>query len=69
MVELCGIKMYSPMELKRMIGLGKNKIYELIRNRQIEYVNFNGKKMITEEQIKTAIERMTVRNKSPKLYH
>jgi len=68
MVELCGIKMYRPMELKQMTGFGKNKIYELINSGLIEYVDFNGKKMITEQQIKSAIDKLTVRNKSPKLY-
>ena len=68
MVELCGIKMYSPMELKQMTGLGKNKVYELINSGMIEYVDFNGKKMITEQQIKSAIDRLTVKSKSPKLY-
>ena len=32
MIELCGIKMYSPKELKEMTGLGKNKIYELLND-------------------------------------
>ncbi len=68
MVELCGIKMYSPGELKRMTGFGKNKIYELINNGLIEYVDFNGKKMVTEQQIRQAIGKLTVRKTAPKLY-
>ena len=68
MKELCGIKMYSPLELKQITGFGKNKIYELINSGALEYVNFNGKKMVTEQQIKSAIESLTVKKKSPKLY-
>lgn len=68
MVELCGIKMYSPKELKEMTGFGKNKVYELINGGLIEYVDFNGKKMITEQQIKSAIDKLTIKAKSPKLY-
>jgi len=68
MIELCGIKMFSPGELKQMTGFGKNKIYELINSGLIEYVDFNGKKMITEQQIKSAIDKLTVKSKSPKLY-
>ena len=68
MVELCGIKMYSPMELKKMMGFGKNKVYELLKNGMIEYVDFDGKKMITEQQIRGAIEKLTVRKTTPRLY-
>lgn len=68
MAELCGIKMYSPMEFKKMSGLGKNKVYELLKSGLIEYVDFNGKIMITEEQIKQAIVKLTVRKIAPKLY-
>lgn len=68
MTELCGVKMYTPMEFKKMSGLGKNKVYELLKSGLIEYVDFNGRIMITEEQIKQAIAKLTVRKMSPKLY-
>ncbi len=68
MIELCGIKMYSPTELRQMTGFGKNKIYQLINSGLIEFVDFNGKKMVTEQQIKSAIDKLTVRKTSPKLY-
>ncbi|MFA5350208.1 MAG: hypothetical protein WC357_02620 [Candidatus Omnitrophota bacterium] len=68
MFEACGIKMYTPMEVKKMMGLGRNKVYELLKNRMIEYVDFDGKKMITEQQIKEAIEKLTVRKSTARLY-
>jgi hypothetical protein len=68
MIELCGIKMYSPKELKEMTGLGKNKIYELLNDGSIEHVNWNGKIMITDRQIMEGVERKTVRRPSPRLY-
>jgi predicted site-specific integrase-resolvase len=68
MTDLCGIKMYSPKELKEMFGFGKNKVYELLKDGLIEYVDFKGKMMITEEQIKKAISNLTVRKIAPKLY-
>lgn len=68
MIELCGIKMYSPMEIKQITGFGKNKVYELLNSGLIEYVDFKGKKMITEEQIKQAIRKLTIRKTTPKLY-
>jgi len=68
MIELCGIKMHSVKEFKEMSKLGKNKVNELLKNRMIEYVDFNGKRMITEQQVKEAIARLTVRKEAPKLY-
>jgi hypothetical protein len=68
MIELCGIKMYSPKELKEMTGLGKNKIYELLNDGSIEHVNWNGKIMITDRQIMEGVERKTVRRPSSRLY-
>jgi len=68
MNELCGTKMYSPKEFKVMSGLGKNKVYELLRDGELEHVDFKGKMMITEEQIKRAISNLTVRKTAPKLY-
>lgn len=68
MIELCGIKMYSPMELKEMTGFSKNKVYALLKSRKIEHVAFNKKMMITEQQIKEAIENLTVRRSTPRLY-
>lgn len=68
MTELCGIKMYTPKEFKEMSGLGRNKVYELLKGGLIEHVNWNGKIMITEDQIKKAISRLTVREIGPKLY-
>ena len=68
MIELCGIKMYSPKELKEMTGLGKNKIYGLLKKRLIDHVDFDGKTMITDQQIKEFIARSTVRESSPRLY-
>jgi hypothetical protein len=68
MIELCGIKMYSPKELKEMTGLGKNKIYELLHDGSIEHINWNGKIMITDRQIMEGVERLTVRRSSPRLY-
>lgn len=68
MTELCGIKMYSPMEFKEMSGLGKNKVYELLKEGLVEYVDFKGKMMITEEQIKQAISNLTVRKTTPRLF-
>ena len=68
MIELCGIKMYSPKELKEMTGLGKNKIYELLNDGSIEHINWHGKIMITHQQIMEAMARLTVRRPSPRLY-
>lgn len=68
MVDVCGIKMYSPKEFMEMSGLCKNKVYELLKNRQIEYIDWNGKMMITEDQIKQAISNLTVRRAAPRLY-
>jgi len=68
MIELCGIKMYTPKELKEMTGLGKNKICELLNNGLIEHVNFKGKRMITEQQIIDGVDRLTVHKETPKLY-
>ena len=58
MIELCGIKMYSPKELKEMTGLGKNKIYELLNDGSIEHINWHGKIMITDRQIMEGMERL-----------
>jgi len=68
MIELCGIKLYTIREFKDMSRLGKNKVNELLKNRLIEHVDFNGKRMITEQQIKEAIPRLTVRREAPTLY-
>jgi hypothetical protein len=68
MIEICGIKMYSPKEFKEKTGFGKNKVYELLKEKAIEYVDWKGKIMITEEQIKQAISNLTIRKEAPKLY-
>ena len=68
MIELCGIKMYTIKEFKVMTKLGKNKVNELFKNRLIEHVDFNGVRMVTDPQIKDALNRLTVRKESPKLY-
>ena len=68
MIELCGIKMYSPKELKEMTGLGKNKVYELLNDGSIEHVDWHGKIMVTDQQIMEGMERLTVRKSSPRLY-
>ncbi len=68
MIELCGIKMYTIKEFKEMTKLGKNKVNELLKNRLIEHVDFNGVRMVTDPQIKDALNRLTVRKESPKLY-
>jgi hypothetical protein len=68
MNDLCGIKMYSPKEFKEMSGLGKNKVYELLKDGLIEHVDWKGKMMITEQQARDAIEKCTVRRSTPKLY-
>ena len=68
MIELCGIKMYSPKELKEMTGLGKNTVNDLLKDGSIEHVDLHGRRMITEQQIKEAIARLTVRKSSPRLY-
>jgi hypothetical protein len=68
MIELCGIKMYSPKELKEMTGLGKNTVNDLLKDGSIEHVDWHGRRMVTEQQIKEAIARLTVRKLSPRLY-
>lgn len=68
MTEVCGIKMYKPMELREMLGVGRNKIYELLNDGAIEYVDLMGKRMITEEQIRRAISKLTVKASAPTLY-
>ena len=41
------------------MGIGKNKIYELINNNKIEYVNFAGKYRISEKGIQGYLEQNT----------
>ena len=68
MKEACGIKLYTPAEVRIMLGVGKNKIYELLRDGQIEYIDLNGKMMITEGAIRAGLEKMTIKREAPRLY-
>jgi len=68
MIESFGQKRYPPQEAAKILGVGKNKVYELIKNRMIEYQNYAGKTFITEHQINDFFAQNTVRKSAPKLY-
>jgi len=59
MNDVLGVKLFSPMEATKIMGIGKNKIYELINNNKIEYVNFAGKYRISEKGIQGYLEQNT----------
>ena len=68
MIEFNGIKMSSPMEARKHLGVGKNRIYELINKKMIDHINYAGKTFITDRQIMSFYEKNTVRQSTPKLY-
>jgi len=68
MTEVLGVKLYYPQEAAKVLGIGRNKIYDLIRNKEIEYVDFGSTKRLTDQAVKNYIERNTVRPERPKLY-
>jgi len=68
MIESFGEKRYLPKEAAKLLGVGKNKIYELLKNRLIEHQSYAGKTFITEHQINDFYVQNTVRKSTPKLY-
>jgi len=68
MNDVLGIKMYSPKEAMKIMGIGKNKMYELINSNKIEYVDLGGKCRLTEKGIKEYVEDNTHCLGSPMLY-
>lgn len=68
MNDILGTKLFSPIEAKELLGIGKNKIYELINAGEITYIEFAGKFKITEEAIRQFLERNTKRPTRPNLY-
>lgn len=68
MNEVLGVKLFSPEEARKLLGIGKNMIYEFIRRGVIEHVEYAGKFHITDVAIKQFLEKHTVRSKRPQLY-
>jgi hypothetical protein len=62
------INRYTPMKAKDILGVGKNTMYDLINNKEIDHIEYAGKTYITDEHIKDFWERNTVRHTTPKLY-
>lgn len=68
MTDALGIKLYKPLEVKNLLGIGKNKIYELIKNGEIGYTLVAGKPRLTEQHIKSYLAKNEVKPERPKLY-
>jgi len=68
MVNACGIIMNTAEEARKKIGVGKNKIYELMNDGSLEHIDIGGRKRITDQQIRDFISRATVRRETPNLY-
>ena len=68
MTDIFGIKIYTLKEGAKILAIGKNKIYEMINNGEIEHVAKAGRKCLTEQIIKNYIARNTVSTGRPNLY-
>ena len=68
MEDVLGIKLFTPKEAKELLGIGRNKIYELINQCKIEYINLAGKYMITDKGIKNFLVENTVSPERPALH-
>jgi len=62
------IKLYSPQEARKLLGIGKNMMYRLVAQGKIDYVNLAGKIRITEDAIKDFLAKNTIRSARQRLY-
>ena len=68
MNDVLGIKLFTPKEAMELLGIGRNKIYELISQCKIEYITLAGKYRITEKGIRNFLMENTVSPERPELH-
>ena len=69
MTEIFGIKTYLPQEGAKILGIGKNMMYDLIKEGEIEIVSVGKRKKVTDVGLKNFIERRTIKPAKAKLYN
>ena len=68
MNDILGVKVYKPLEVKSMLGVGKNTIYKLMNNGEIDFTLVAGKARFTEQHIKSYLVKNEVKCGRPRLY-
>jgi excisionase family DNA binding protein len=68
MEDILGTKLFTTKEAMELLGIGRNKIYELISQCKIEYINLAGKYRITEKGLRDFLVSNTVSPERPTLY-
>lgn len=69
MTEAFGVQLYEPQEVAKKLGIGRNKIYELLKSGEMGYVAWGSKeKRVTADQVKDFIARRTVSKSITNLY-
>ena len=51
---------YSPNEAGKLLGLGRTKTFELIKNRKLKSFKFGSRRLITLEAIKDCLKNLEV---------
>lgn len=68
MNDVLGIKLFTTKEAMDLLGIGRNKIYELISQCKIEHITLAGKYRITEKGIRDFLIKNTVSPERPELH-
>jgi len=68
MIDVLGTKTYKPQEAAKILGIGKNNIYTLINNGDIDHTFIAGHPRITEHHIKSYLAKNEIKAEKPRLY-